>query len=117
MNNLEQGNVYQLGGAWLNDTGVFVPPDGKVVVAINVHTAATFTTLTPANDAGNNTYHIGRTVASVTNNSNNLTVEGNGTNAEALANSDSMVAGQWIYGRWSAVTLAGGQVFLYFGQA
>ena len=108
MNNLEQSTPYQLGGAFLTGTNVFTPPTGKVVVAIKIHSTADFTTLTPVNDTGSNTYHIGTgVVAGAT---------GNGTNAVGLG-TNSVPAGQWIYGKWSTVTLNGGKVFLYFGQA
>ena len=116
MNNLEQGNVYQMGGAFLTGTGAFTPPTGKVVVAIQAFANLTFTTLTPANDAGSNTYHIGTTVASITNNNNNITVEGNGTNASAIG-SNQIDKNNWLYGKWSAVELASGKAILYFGQA
>ena len=120
MNNLEQGNLYQLGGAYLTGTDAFVPPTGKVVVKIEMVTATKFEALTPANDAGNNTYHIGTTVASITNANNNLAVEGNGTNAAAIPSGSSgleFAAGKILYGRWSAVDLNAGSVIMYFGQA
>ena len=120
MNNLEQGNLYQLGGAFLNTTNAFVPPTGKVVVAIEMLSATKFETLTPVNDAGSNTYHIGTTVASISNANNNLAVEGNGTNAVAIASGNSgteFAAGKVLYGRWSAVDLNAGSVIMYFGQA
>ena len=105
--NTNQIDIGQSGGAWLDDTGLFVVPTGKVVAAINVVTAATFTTLTPANSVGN--YYPGGTVVA--------SAIGNGVNAEAIAAGDSFPVGQWVYGRWSAVTLAGGSVFLYFADA
>ena len=103
-------NYGQSGGAYLDDTGAFVAPTGKVIVAINVvSTDTSFATLTPSNDEGSNTYHIGTTVTSA--------ATGNGTNAEAIAVADNFPIGQWIYGRWSACTLFDGAVFLYFGEA
>ena len=103
-------NYGQSGGAYLDDTDVFVAPTGKVIAAINVVTADTsFTTLTPSNDTGSNTYHIGTTVTAA--------ATGNGVNAEAIASGDNFPAGQWIYGRWSACTLVDGAVFLYFAEA
>ena len=104
--NLNQIDVGQSGGAWLDDTGVFTPPTGKVITAINVVTAATFTTLTPSNSAG--TYYPGTSVTS--------TAAGNGLNSEAIVSGDSFPVGQWLYGRWSACTLAGGSVFVYFSE-
>jgi len=118
MNNLEQGNLHQLGGAFLNTTNAFVPPTGKVVVKIEFFAATKFTTLTPANELGSNTYHIG---TSVVGDDTNYAIEGNGTNAVALVAGNSgteFTAGKVLYGRWSAVTLhTGGAVIMYFGQA
>ena len=103
-------NYGQSGGAYLDDTDLFVAPTGKVIAAINVVIADTsFTTLTPSNDTGSNTYHIGTTVTAA--------ATGNGVNAEAIASGDNFPAGQWIYGRWSACTLVDGAVFLYFAEA
>ena len=104
--NATQIDIGQSGGAWIDTTDVFTPPTGKVVAAINVVTAATFTTLTPANDGG--TYYPGTAVTA--------TAAGNGTNAAAIVSGDSFPVGQWIYGRWSAVDLAGGSVFVYFAE-
>ena len=103
-------NYGQSGGAYLDDIDAFVAPTGKVIVAINVVIADTsFTTLTPSNDTGSNTYHIGTTVTSA--------ATGNGTNAKAINLVDNFPVGQWIYGRWSACTLeSGGAVFLYFAE-
>jgi hypothetical protein len=104
---VNQIDVGQSGGAYLDDTGAFTPPTGKVIVAINVVAANTsFTTLTPANNVG--TYYPGTAVTA--------TAAGNGANAEAIASGDNFPAGQWIYGRFSACTLADGAVFLYFGE-
>lgn len=108
MNNLEQGNLYQLGGAFLTGTGAFTPPTGKVVVAIQAFANIEFDTLTPANDTGSNTYHIGTgVVAGAT---------GNGTNAAAFG-TNQLDKNNWLYGRWSAITLTSGKAILYFGQA
>jgi len=105
--NLNQIDVGQSGGAYLDDTGAFTPPTGKVITAINVVAADTsFTTLTPANNVGN--YYPGTAVTA--------TAAGNGLNAEAIAAADNFPAGQWIYGRFSACTLADGAVFLYFSE-
>jgi len=107
--NIPQLDIGQGGGAYLDDTGVFTPPTGKVIVAINIVAANTsFTTLTPSNDAGSNTYHIGTTVTAA--------AKGNGANAEAIVEGDNFPQGQWIYGRWSACTLDDGSAFLYFAE-
>ena len=106
--NINQIDVGQGGGAYLDDTGVYVAPTGKVIVAINIVVADTsFTTLTPTNDTGSNTYHIGTAVTAA--------ATGNGVNAEAIAEADNFPIG-WIYGRWSAVTLDDGAAFLYFAN-
>ena len=105
--NAAQIDFGQAGGAYLDDTGAFTPPTGKVIAGINVVAANTsFTTLTPANAVG--TYYPGTAVTA--------TAAGNGANAEAIASGDNFPAGQWIYGRFSACTLADGAVFLYFAQ-
>jgi len=107
--NIPQLDIGQGGGAYLDDTGVFTPPTGKVIVAINIVAADTsFTTLTPSNDAGSNTFHIGTTVTAA--------AKGNGANAEAIAESDNFPQGQWIYGRWSVCMLDDGAAFLYFAE-
>ena len=105
--NFGQIDIGQSGGAYLDDTGAFTPPTGKDVVAINVVAANTsFTLLTPDNSVGS--YYPGTSVTA--------TAAGNGLNAEAIASGDNFPAGQWIYGRFSAVTLADGSAFLYFGE-
>jgi hypothetical protein len=104
---ITQIEVGQAGGAWIDSTDVFRPPNGKVVTAINVVTAATFTTLTPANAVG--TYYPGTTVLA--------SPIGNGEAAEAIVSGDSFPVGQWIYGRWSTIDLASGSIFAYFGEA
>ena len=107
--NINQIDIGQGGGAYLDDTGAHVAPTGKVIVAINVVAANTsFTRLLPANDTGSNTYHTGTTVVAA--------ATGNGVHAEAIAEADEFPAGQWIYGRWSTCTLADGAVFLYFAN-
>ena len=102
--NAQQIDFGQAGGAYLDTDRNFVPPTGKVIVAINVVAADTsFTTLTPANDTGSNTYHIGTSVTAA--------LTGNGAEAAAIASGDNFPVGQWIYGRFSACTLADGAVF------
>ena len=106
--NSQQIDFGQSGGVYLDTTDAFLPPTGKVIVAVNVVAADTsFTRLTPSNDTGSNTYHIGTVTTDG--------ATGNGTNAKAIASGDNFPAGQWIYGRFSECTLADGAVFLYFG--
>ena len=107
--NINQIDVGQGGGAYLDDVGVYVAPTGKVIVAINVVLNNTsFTTLTPTNDTGSNTYHIGTAITAA--------ATGNGVEAKPIVEGDNFPVGQWIYGRWSACTLADGAVFLYFAN-
>tara|TARA_R110000803_G_scaffold184293_1_gene246639 strand:- start:556 stop:882 length:327 start_codon:yes stop_codon:yes gene_type:complete len=104
--NTSQIDSGQTGGAWLDTTDSFTPPTGKVVTAINVVTAATFTALVPSNNVG--TFYPGTSVTA--------TAAGNGTNAQAIVSGDSFPVGQWLYGRWSSIELAGGSVFAYFSE-
>ena len=107
--NASQIDFGQAGGAFLNDTGAFVAPTGKVVVAINVAGAdTTFARILQSNDTGSNTYHIGTSVVAA--------AVGNGVNAEGVADSVVFQPQQWIYGRFTDITLGAGAVFLYFGQ-
>jgi len=99
----------QMGSAFLDDTGAFTPPTGKVIVAITTLTLTKFTTLTPSNDTPSNTYFTGTTVVAA--------ATGNGVNAEAIVNTDPFPEGITIYGKWSACTLASGSAYLYFAQA
>ena len=107
--NASQIDFGQAGGAFLNDTGAFVAPTGKVVVAINVVKAdTTFAGIVQSNDTGSNTYHIGSDVTAA--------ALGNGINAEGIADNITFQPQQWIYGRFTDITLGAGAVFLYFGQ-
>ena len=107
--NASQIDFGQAGGAFLDDTGAFVAPTGKVVVAINVVKAdTTFARIVQSNDAGSNTHHIGTSVVAA--------AVGNGVNAEGVADDFTFQPQQWIYGRFTAVTLGAGAVFLYFAQ-
>ena len=99
----------QMGSAYLDDTGAFTVPTGKVVVAITVLSQVKFTTLTPSNDTGGNTYFAGTSVTAA--------ATGNGVNAEAIASGDAFPTGVTIFGKWSACTLAAGSAILYFGEA
>ena len=104
---VNQIDVGQSGGTYLDSTEPYTPPTGKVIVAINVVAANTsFTLLTPDNNVG--TYYPGT--------STTATAVGNGVNASAIASGDNFPAGQWVYGRFSACTLADGSVFLYLGE-
>ena len=108
--NLNQIDVGQSGGAFINDQGAFTPPTGKVVTAIQIVTDnSTFATLTPANSDG--LHYPGTT--------KDASATGNGLNAEAINNggATSFPKGMIIYGRFSAITLGSSSaVFAYFGE-
>ena len=108
--NLNQIDIGQSGGAFIDDTGAFTPPTGKVVTAIQIVTDnSTFATLTPANSDG--LHYPGTT--------KDASATGNGLNAEAIATSASgtnFPAGMIIYGRFSAITLADGAIIAYFSE-
>ena len=102
--NTPQIDIGQLGSAYLADTAAFTPPTGKVVVAVlSLDDATKFTTLTPSN--GDHAY--AGTITPVT---------ANGTNADAIPNTETFPKGVTIYGRWTAVTLAAGAVIMYFAE-
>ena len=105
--NAAQIDFGQAGGAYLNDTDAYTPPTGKVIAYIEVVAEATFNLLTPSNDTGSNTYHLGTTVVAA--------ATGNGANAVAFSSEDFPV-GAKFYGRWSAVTLTDGAIIMYFAQ-
>ena len=82
--NAAQIDFGQAGGAYLNDTDAYTPPTGKVIAYIEVVAAnTTFDTLTPSNDTGSNTYHLGTTVVAA--------ATGNGANAVALSSENFAV--------------------------
>jgi len=105
--NLNQIDIGQSGGAFINDTGAFTPPTGKVVTAIQIVTDnSTFATLTPVNSDG--LHYPGTSVVA--------TAVGNGLNAEAIG-SDAFPEGMIIYGRFSAITLGSSSaVIAYFSE-
>ena len=105
--NLNQIDIGQSGGAYLNDTGVFTPPTGKVVTAIYILDSATKfdKLLSPTADA---LYYAGTSVTS--------TAAGNGTNAEKIPTATTFPEGTWLYGRYITVQLGAGSVFLYFSE-
>tara|TARA_R100000458_G_C8249741_1_gene226943 strand:- start:1026 stop:1409 length:384 start_codon:yes stop_codon:yes gene_type:complete len=107
----------QMGSGYLDDTGALTPPAGSVIVAIQVVSAAKFTTLTADTsllkhstaglvaDGSDGTAFIGT----------GTQVAVNGTNSEAIAAADEFPTGITIYGRWTACTLAAGKVIVYYG--
>lgn len=104
---IHQNTAYsfgQVGSAFLADTGLYTPPPGMVVVSIvSLVDTTKFTTLTSADtdDAGFITTGTPSAMC--------------GANADVLPNTQAFPAGVALYGRWSNVTLAAGQVLIYLG--
>jgi len=95
-------SVWQDGGAYLNNKDVFIAPEGKVIVAVNVITDKTsFKTLEQID--GINANYIGTAIRK-------------NTDGKAIAPAHVFPKGQWIYGKWSSCALDEGDVFLYFGE-
>jgi len=106
----------QMGSAYLDDTGAYTPPTGKIIVAITIIKADTqFALLTPDTSG----YLDGTTGAALKGASayiGSTTVAQNGANAEVIATTDPFPAGITIYGRWTAVTLTAGTVIMYMAD-
>lgn len=97
----------QLGSGFLDDTGSFVPPAGKVVVAIQFNKDTSFSTLRADSTEKDNTAFIGT----------NAQVDQNGTNSEVIDTNNVFPKGSVIVGRWTAVAIvSGGECVLYFGK-
>mgnify|MGYP003130364770 CR=1 FL=1 len=95
----------QHGSAFVDDGGAYVPPTGKVVVAIQCLADTTFTVLTP--EATGDCFGLAAS-------------SGQGTNNEVVASDNVFPKGITIYGRWTAVTAAAAStagVVLYLGPA
>ena len=104
----------QMGGAYLNSTGVdFIPPTGSVVVAIVCLNTTNFTTLTPdtsgyidaAGSAGTGAAAFVGTTA---------VVGANGTEADAIGSSDDFTKGTVLLGRWTKINISQGRLLLHF---
>ena len=99
----------QLGSGYLDDTSVFSPPPGKVIVGIQFLQDTLLAALTADIAQGDDASFIGF-----------ATVDGNGTNADDLTNTALFPAGMTIYGRWTNVQLADNQadggIICYFGE-
>lgn len=109
----------QLGNAFLKGTAAYVPPAGKVVVAVQVVSGnATFATLTPDTsgyvDADGTT---GANLEGTTAFIGTTKVDANGTNAEVIPNDYLFARGTVLFGRFTAVTLGSSDdaVILHFG--
>lgn len=100
----------QLGSGYLDDTSVFTPPSGKVIVGIQFLQDTLLAALTADTAQGNDAAFIG--FADV--------AGGNGSNADELTNTALFPAGMTIYGRWTNVQLASAQadggIICYFGE-
>jgi len=95
----------QHGSAFVDDGGAYVPPTGKVVVAIQCLADTTFTVLTP--ETTEDCFGLAAN-------------SGQGTNNEVIDSSNVFPKGITIYGRWTAVTATAAStagVVLYLGPA
>ena len=96
----------QHGSAFLDDTGAYVPPTGKVVVAITFLEDTTFTVLTP--EATGDCFGLAAN-------------SGQGTNNEVVTANTVFPKGLTVYGRWASLTTdaagSNGGVILYLGPA
>ena len=94
----------QLGSGFVDDTGAFTPPTGKVIVAVQFISDSTITTLTAINDGDEAYFGTGTQTAN------------NGANSEAIDSGNTFPAGVTVFGRYSALTLATGSAIAYFGH-
>ena len=107
----------QLGSGFVNSTGAFTPPTGKVIVAIQfladteLSGLVADTSQIDATPAAGNTGFFSHTAS-------NTVVHGAG--ADATSGDTIFPRGLTIYGRWTSVTLetadADGGFICYFGQ-
>jgi FlaG/FlaF family flagellin (archaellin) len=108
-----QGVAYdfgQLGSGFVDTTGEFTPPTGKVIVAITFLGATTLAGLVADTSQGNDAAFFSHSTA----------VAGNGSGADSTDSSQSFPEGLTIYGRWTSVTLDGTDysadgIICYFG--
>ena len=115
----------QLGSGFVDNTGAFLPPSGKVVVAITFMSDLTFSALT-AELPTDATFKGPKTSAGVaeTNSFGTVTqTAANGTQAGSAGytpdSSNVFPKGLTVYGRWKGFTLAAadstGGLIAYFG--
>ena len=93
----------QIGSGFVDDTGAFTPPTGKVIVAVQFISDSTLSLLQAVNDGDEAYFGTG---AQTTN---------NGTNSERVDSGNTFPAGVTVFGRYSALTLATGSAIAYFG--
>tara|TARA_R110002096_G_scaffold153508_1_gene317301 strand:- start:372 stop:734 length:363 start_codon:yes stop_codon:yes gene_type:complete len=109
-------NFGQLGSGFVNSTGAFTPPAGKVIVAITFLVAdqtlaalVADTSAYTAADGSEGDAYFSHTAA----------VAANGGGSDPTDASTKFPAGMTIYGRWTSLTLSGadadGGVMCYFG--
>ena len=100
-----QASFGQLGSAFLDQGGAYLPPAGSIVVAITCLADTTFSVLTP--EATGTCFGI-------------LAGSGVGTADDLVSSANLFPQGITIYGRWTAVTatadVAGG-VICYLGPS
>ena len=106
----------QLGSGFVNDTGAFAPPAGKVIVAIQFLADTTLSAL-----VADTTQHDATEVAGNTGFFSHTTPVAviHGANAEPTSVATIFPKGLTIYGRWTAVTAAAdpdGGIICYFGE-
>ena len=100
----------QLGSGYLDQTRLFTPPTGKVIVGIQFLQDTELAALAADTAQGNDAAFFSFTTVS----------DGNGSNADELTNTALFPAGMTIYGRWTKVQLkatqAEGGIICYFGE-
>jgi hypothetical protein len=101
----------QLGSGFVDTTGAFTPPTGKVIVAIQFLADTNLAGLVADTAQGNDAAFFGTAAA----------VAGNGaTGADTVSSAQVFPRGLTIYGRWTSVTLnaadSDGGIICYFGK-
>ena len=101
-----QASFGQLGSGFIDNTGIFAPASGSVVVAITCLADTAFDELTSEDPTKYFNYVSGSTLA--------------GTNSVAIDSSNIFPAGITIYGRWTSVGItddSAGGVICYLGPS
>ena len=103
----QNATLGQAGTAYLTDASTYTPPTGQVVIAIQFVEDTIF----DSSDATLSADQAASTDASLWPTD---AIGGAGTNSDPIAGA-TMPAGMTIYGRWKAVAIDSGAVFLYLG--
>jgi len=104
----EMTGLGQFGSIYTNGVGAISPPTDFIISAIQVLGAAKFTTLTTENTAE------GSRVFPNTANAGHAAESGSeGAGGIMLPATQEFVAGSVIYGRWTGLKLASGEVIAY----